>query len=1052
MSLSRRLWLDRIAPPLSIRRQFLILIDETPHTVREEGLSSAIARWRKAVTNYRTRGALIAPDDAVVTPVVRPVDDTPLTYADWIALNEPSAAELAEQRQLASKSVGMLISLIIPVYNPPTHVLQDVVASIQAQTYPHWQLCISNGSGDNAGVRTVLDQSAQSDDRIIVRHLNANLGISGNSNAALALAEGEYVALVDHDDMLAPNMLYEVADSLSLQPTIDIVYFDEDKLSEDGQRRVDPWFKPDFSPDMMLSTNLLMHGVYRRTLIEKAGGFDDATNGAQDWDLALRCSRLTDRIHHIPKVLYHWRQIAGSASVDAGAKPYAFKAQQVALVRHIEALDGMRPTVEFPSIGRARVIWPTRGHKVSIIIPTKDNVKLLRACIQSILAKTDYPEYEIVLVDTGSRQAETQRYYTELQREHDHVTVVEYHGRFNYSHANNVGAKAATGDLLLFLNNDTEVLHADWLRELAGWAGRDGVGVVGAKLLRPTGLIQHAGIVMGLTGHGSHIFEDMPEDTYTIFGSTEWVRNYHALTGACMMVSSQLFDGLGGFDEIYQIGYSDIEFCLRAEKAGYRNVFTPFARLLHHEGGSRGFYLPPSDVLRASCQFLPLIRQGDRYFNPNLSVDSRQPAFARPGEKATADVVEIMRGHRLLPPFVPGISQPMHDVELTQPKEWPITPSTSPNKRMHELSLLLVTHDLSLSGAPLLLAALARQLMQCGVQCKLVSPMDGPTRSHFEADGVPVDIIPSMQDFHGTTLLTRPAIGPLTAAVADCDLVFANSVVSSLAIHTATAFNVPSIYWLHESQFGLKTVRKEPSVQAALQDATTIILPTQHLADLYADYLPHTNTVVMPYGLEQATLVPPVDGVQLPPEKITVVNIGSLEPRKGQEFLLTAIQRLPDHVRQSMEFYFLGRTIDPAYADELFAQTANIANVHFTGNLAHAEIMSYLDAADIFVLSSRDEVLPVSMLEAMYHRKAIIATRAGGVAEAIVDGESGLLVDFGATQRMSDALLRLAGDNVLHQQLGERAGHVFAERYTMEIFMQRITEIIEKTVNEASTR
>lgn len=1039
--------LDTVAPPLSIRRQFLALCRQVPGVLRREGVGEVQRRTRQALIRYRETGALIIPEDAPPVQLPPLQEPEPLTYAEWITANEPGEGTLAEQRvQSARFRHRPLLSIIVPVFNPPVEALSAAVESVLAQTYDNWQLCIADGASEDPQIGRLLTEYAGSDSRIVVTRLERNLGISGNSNTALDPARGEFVALMDHDDVLAPNMLFEVVALLNRHRDADIVYFDEDKLSAQGDVRTQPWFKPGYSPEMMLSTNLLMHGVFRRSLLLEAGAFDPATDGAQDWDLALRCTRRTVAIHHIPMVLYHWRQIAGSASVDIAAKPWAFDAQVTALECHLKRTDGSRPTVTFPSPGRVRIRWPNRHERVSIIIPTKDQHGLLQACLESILSKTAYPDYEIILVDTGSTEKDTLTYYGELLDQHANVKIIRTAGEFNYSRANNMGAASATGELLLFLNNDTEVLDADWLAELAGWAARPQIGAVGAKLLRPNGLIQHAGIVMGLTGHGSHVFEDLPEDTYTIFGSTEWVRNHAAVTGACMMISAELFHGLSGFDENYRIAYSDIELCLRAEEAGYRTVYTPFARLLHHEGGSRGSYVPPSDVLRASAQMLPRIRQDDRYYNSNLSLHHRIPSLGRPDEPEPAQtIVQIMRAYRLLPPHLPEITPPIQDVDLALPAPWPQTNATPRTMTDGDLSVLLAVHDLSLSGAPLLLAALASQLAKSGIRLTLISPEDGPVRAAFESAGVTVHIAPSMRDsFHGTSLLTRTEVGALTRAVESHDLVLANSIVSALAIHAATAYHKPSIYWLHESQFGYRIAVHDSSVQAALRSAGLVILPTQHLADLYRDYLPEDCTVVMPYGLDVSTLAAHGEAIALPPDKVCVVNIGSLEPRKGQDYLLSSILKLPDKVRDHMEFYFLGRTIDPAFADSLYAQANSLPNVHFKGNLAHDQTMAYLDAADIFVLSSRDEVLPVSMLEAMHHKLAIIATRAGGVAEAIQDGESGLLVNFGDRRRMTHSLQTLALDPAMRKHLGENAARTFDERYTMRIFLQRFTDLIER--------
>ena len=517
-------------------------------------------------------------------------------------------------------------------------------------------MCLANG-GDDPAIRAYIDQLAAQDQRVRVAHLAQNLGIAGNSSAALQLADGEFVGFLDHDDTLAPNLLFEVVAALNRDSAADIIYFDEDKISADDKERSEPWLKPAWSPDMMLSVNLIGHGVLRHSLIAACGGFDPATDGAQDRDLALRCSLRAGKIVHIPHVLYHWRMIPGSAAVDAQAKPWVFAAQERALRKHLAALGASDATVKLTPSGTG-VFFPARGAKISIIIPTKDRLHFIQPCVSSLLHKTRYPDrkiasgewrvatddiatfdsvgaegmgpdLEIIIVDSGSTEPEVLAYYEELAQD-PRVHLVHYQGEFNYSRANNVGAEQASGDVLLFLNNDTEVIDPDWLETMAGWAMRAEIGVVGAKLLRGDGSIQHAGVIVGLEGIASHIFAGMREGEFGVFGSTEWVRNYLAVTGACLMVRRQVFAQIGAFDEEYELTFSDVELCLRAMAAGYRNVWLPFVRLLHYEGGTRGDHIPIHDGVRAAHHTWQLVVAGDPYFHPALSTVQRQPALAAP--------------------------------------------------------------------------------------------------------------------------------------------------------------------------------------------------------------------------------------------------------------------------------------------------------------------------------------------------------------------------------------------------------------------------------------
>jgi len=576
---------------------------------------------------------------AIETPALNTALDATIShvnaenYTAWLARNEPTEAILRSQRDEAAQLVQQpLLSIITPVYDPPEEILRETIASVQAQTYPNWEFCLVDGGSTNPAIKLLLEQAASQDARIRVSYLAENRGIAGNSNAAADLATGEFLVLLDHDDTLAPNMLFEIAKVLGERPEIDLIYCDEDKLSEFGQQRSEPFFKPDWSPELLLSANYLMHSVIRHTLFVEVGGFSADVDGAQDWDLVLRCSERTTAIAHIPKVLYHWRQIVGSTAATYEAKPCVFDNQLRVVAEHLRRQGITEARTRFTSPGFLQALWPTRNTKVSIIIPTKEKVELLRHCLNSLLQLTDYEHYEVILVDNGSQQAETLAYYAELRHD-ERIRILDYAQPFNYSAANNCGAAHASGELLLFLNNDIEILEPDWLEELVRWAERPDIGVVGAKLLYADGRIQHAGVVVGMEGHASHIFWGVREQYSGIFGSSDWYRDYMAITGACMMMRRSLFEEVGRFDEEYELAFSDIEICLRAIEAGYRNVYTPFARLRHHEGGSRGQHIPVDDILRAYDHMHTLVAQGDPFFNPNLSYASRVPQLSRADEQ-----------------------------------------------------------------------------------------------------------------------------------------------------------------------------------------------------------------------------------------------------------------------------------------------------------------------------------------------------------------------------------------------------------------------------------
>ncbi len=491
-------------------------------------------------------------------------------------------------------------------------------------------MLLVHGSPDNQPVADVLQRYSARDSRVRVLNLAENRGIVGNTNAGLDEACGTFIAFVDHDDTLAPFALFEVVQLLNERPEIDLIYSDSDLLSFDGSRRFQPLFKPDWSPAIMLSANYATHlCVVRTDVLRSVGGLAEGTDGAQDWDMILRVSEQTQHVAHIPKVLYHWRESPVSTAIDISRKPYALQAQLDAIRRHLARM-GLDADVFLDITGYIRTTWqPTNDTMVSIIIPSR-NLSLIRRCVDSIHNHTSYQQYEIIVIDT-TRDGEIVSYYG--NGKHPLVHVVRSTGPFNYSAVNNLAAAHASGKALLFLNDDTEALDADWLTELVRWVERDLVGIVGAKLLREDGCIQHAGVVIGLGGFADHPFAGGPEGQRTIYGNTEWYRNFSAVTGACLMIRRELFERVGGFDEQLALCGNDVELCLRVGRLGYQIMYTPFARLRHLESVTRGTTIPRDDFMHSFLHYRPLLVRGDPFYNPNLSAWATLPRLRQPDEE-----------------------------------------------------------------------------------------------------------------------------------------------------------------------------------------------------------------------------------------------------------------------------------------------------------------------------------------------------------------------------------------------------------------------------------
>jgi len=990
-----------------------------------------VMRALRMVQNWRRRGAT-APSVAPATSVMAPPAPTD-AYQAWIARTEPDAMGLLKQREAARQFARQpLISIITPVFDPPQQVLRETLESVLAQTYDNWELCLADGGSTTPGVREALDEYARRDSRIRVRYLGQNLGISGNSNAALEQTSGDYVVLLDHDDLVAPNLLYEAVALLNRDSSLDVIYYDEDKISDDGRVRRDPWFKPaGWSPDLLLSTNYMMHCIVRRSLLAELGGFDEQMNGAQDWDLSLRLAEKTRKIAHIPKVLYHWRQIEGSAARDANAKPWAFAVQEACITGHLRRIGVRDPKVTFPSLGRVRVLWPTSGAKVSIIIPTKDKLSLLKPCLNSIFERTTYTNYEIVLVDTGSSDPATREYYAELVAD-ARVKIVERAGTFNYSAANNLGVAHASGEVLIFLNNDTEVLEADWIDELAGWAERPEIGVVGCKLIRPDGTIQHAGIVMGVEGHGSHAFDGDRENDYGPFGTPEWYRDYQAVTGACMAMRRAVFEQLGGMDELYQVGFNDIDMCLRAVRAGYRVAYTPFARLLHHEGGSRGFTLPPSDVLRATVLMFPWVRAGDPFWSPNLAQMQRRPAVAPAQEDSHEErLLHILKDYELLDrnnyDLAPLVAANLDALEWHGGASKQLASDLS--KR-----LLLVSHELSFSGAPLVMYMLGRYLQRQGYTVAVLATAEGPLRERYSQAGMQVFVEPTLEQD------ARVA----TALLADYGATIVNTILNWRSVYAARAAGRPCIWWVHESQFGQGLAQRYQRVAGALALADAVMFPSKATADLYRAFAPDGDFVAVHTGLDMQPLEGHDDAFRKRPNTVCIVALASIEPRKGQDVLLKALALLPGDVARQVDCYLVGRVLDWDFYRDLTKTAAAMRNVHIVGEVPHDRVTSYLRGSDIFALPSRDEALPISMMEAMHYAKAIVVTDVGGVAEVVEHEVNGLVVASQDAQALADSITALVRDPELMQRLGRNAQAKFDEYLTIERFGGEVVSLIQQ--------
>ena len=552
-------------------------------------------------------------------------EEREVEYQEWYEKNKPSEEELARQRKKKWKN-PVVISVLVPAYRTPEVFLKQMMESVLFQTYPYLELCIADGSGTDDSVENVVKEYQKKDPRVRYRRLEKNEGIAGNTNAAIEMASGDYLALFDHDDLLSPNALFEVASAIEKEKA-DVIYTDEDKVTSDLKEHFQPHFKPDFNPDLLCANNYICHlFVVKRSLALKLGGQDPAYDGAQDYDFIFRCTENAEKIVHVAKILYHWRVHQASTADNPSSKLYAFDAGKRAIEAHLARIGAKAEVSHTKDLGFYRVKYQLQGNPmVSIVIPNKDEKETLKKCLESIWKKTSYPNYEIILVENNSTTQEIRDYYKELDGK-KRVRVVYWDKEFNYSAINNFGISYAKGEYILCLNNDITVISPDWLEELLANCQRPEVGIVGARLYYPDNTIQHAGIVLGMGGCAGSLFVGLARSRGGYLHKAALQQDLSAVTAACFMVKKEVFEKVGGFEEKLAVAFNDVDFCLKVRHAGYLVVYDPYAELYHHESKTRGYENTEAKKRRFQeeieymrCHWMPEILR-DPYYNENLSL------------------------------------------------------------------------------------------------------------------------------------------------------------------------------------------------------------------------------------------------------------------------------------------------------------------------------------------------------------------------------------------------------------------------------------------------
>ncbi len=951
--------------------------------------------------------ALAAAPEAL-KPFLEPLD----RYEAWQAANAFTAVARADlQQALEASGADLRISVITPVFNTPAYQLEEMVESVLGQVYQNWELCIVDDASSSAETREILDGLAARDPRIRVAHQGVNGGISAATNAAVAMATGEVIAFLDHDDLLTPDCLAEVALYYTAHPTADLVYSDDDKIDERG-RRYAPQFKPDWAPTLLLSYMYMGHVLtVRRSLFQRLGGFRSGFDGSQDYDFALRATEQARHIGHIPRVLYNWRATAGSTALSGDAKPESFeagrKAVEEAMQRRKIDAGVLHPAWALQTrVGMYALEFPDTGPSVTIIIPTYNKVDLLSDCVAS-LSKTTYDNYSVLVVDNGSDDPDTIAYLERLRQTPGFSVLGVPRGPngFSFAAVMNEAVRHADGDFVLFLNNDTKVINERWLSQMVGYGRMEGVGSVGARLLFGDNTVQHAGIVHGYNeGLVGHAFRGAPAHDWGYMGFMRTAREYSAVTAACVLTPRALFESLGGFDEArFAVAYNDVDYGFRLVANGYGCVYCPEAELYHLEGKSRGQRDNPREVIALRETYRDW-REG--FYNPNLSLDNEQ--------------------------FEPAARR-------------------LPLRASRPIRVAAVTHNLRLEGAPNTLLDLLVGLKRAGVIDPVVlSPSDGPLAEAYAREGIEVRLFrqPAPQSSLSDFLTLRHALGETFAAVG-AEVVVANTLTAYYAVSAAADLGLASIWCQHESEpwetyFNDLTPGVRSHAYAAFGQAYAVTYVAEATRRRWQPVQTRHNAVTIRHGIPPERLEAEVSRwtrvearrhLQVRGDELVLILIGTVCRRKGQMDLVKALAGMSESEAANLRVFIVGAHVEADYATDVARTIADLApavsaNVDLVGSVEDMTV--YYAAADIFVCTSRIESAPRVIVEAMAFSLPIITTPVFGIPElvgrdvnalfyppddvmALKDLILGLAVDAGRRRRLGDASL-----DVLHSRPGYR--------------------------------
>ncbi len=955
-------------------------------------------------------------------------------YTLWVAQNRitPRLGRYLEREARALAATGPKISIVVPAYNTPPRFLDELLECLRAQFYPNWELCVADDASPQPQVRTRLTAAAAADPRIKFIRREKNGHISAATNSALDLATGDFVGFLDHDDLLPPDALLHVAEAIAARPDVEMIYTDEDKIAEDG-RRYDPNFKGAWSPEMAVTHNYMHHfKVIRRAIVERAGRLRLGYEGAQDIDLILRCVELMqpDRIVHVPFVCYHWRAHEQSTAQKGDQKDYLFDAARRGIVEAVKR-RGLRATVFLPPLMRENALclhqlkWDPSllaENPVTIVIPTKDRPELLCACIASLDRTVDWTHVRLVIVDDGSTDPAAVAQLAALEARPDlRCRVIRAGGPgipFNYARLVNLGTAAADTPLVLHLNNDIEAREPGWLEDLVGWLSIPGVGVAGARLVQRDGRLDHAGIWIDPRGGLPHSqFAGLPENDFGFFFLPHAAHNVRAVTGACLLTRTDLYRRLGGFDEQdFQVAYNDVDFCLRAARAGFRTVYSPQATLTHLGSASRG-----RDYTER--EHLAFVQRYPEHTDPFVS-EALVPA------DATFHVNPV--DHRYA-------------------------------RRPLQLRVAVVTHNLNLEGAPLFIFEYARHLQEkAGWQVQVFAPVEGPLRRKFEEAGLSVEILDVAHTLEApdpAAFEQRLKAFAATRRWEGIDLFVGNTMVAYWVVHLARQLGVPSALYIHESNSARRFFAEHrlaapgliPHVEQALKDAGRIIFTARATRRIFEELNTrnHFRTLASWVDLERINRFAAGHDKRalrrkhgLDPEATLVVNIGSVCMRKGQHIFIRAVDQLQKQHGAALarhgriEYLMVGAR--PGLYLETIQQDIELMGLADTRLFPETlDIYDWYRLADIFVCTSFEESFPRVLLESAAFQIPIVSTDVNGIPEMLVNNDEAYLIPAGDCFKLA-ATLKTALDR-----------HFAGDRKMVSMALARVTRYYDARVSLA---